>query len=243
MSGPLTGVTVVELAGLGALPFGTLKLADMGADVIRVDRAGEVPGAPPDPPKGFSEGDRGRRSIGVDLKHPDGDRSGAAPRRARRRAARVVPPRGCRAPRRRARRRARPQPQAGLRPSHRLGSGRPARAQRRPLAQLRIAHRGDRFRRRARWRADPGAPGARGLRRWGTAPRLRGRVRALRGATFRQGSGGGRGDDRRRGVDLLGLLRHGARSGMHTEDIGTSLPLPTAARPSIRCTRRPMAST
>ena len=38
MSGPLTGVTVVELAGLGALPFGTLKLADMGADVIRVDR-------------------------------------------------------------------------------------------------------------------------------------------------------------------------------------------------------------
>jgi alpha-methylacyl-CoA racemase len=72
MSGPLTGVTVVELAGLGALPFGTLKLADMGADVIRVDRAVEVPGEPPDPPKGFSEWDRGRRSIGVDLKHPDG---------------------------------------------------------------------------------------------------------------------------------------------------------------------------
>ena len=54
MSGPLQGVTVVELAGLGALPFGTLKLADMGADVIRVDRAVEVPGAPPDPPKGLS---------------------------------------------------------------------------------------------------------------------------------------------------------------------------------------------
>jgi alpha-methylacyl-CoA racemase len=72
MSGPLTGVTVVELAGLGALPFGTLKLADMGADVIRVDRAGEVPATPPDPPKGFSEWDRGRRSIGVDLKLPDG---------------------------------------------------------------------------------------------------------------------------------------------------------------------------
>jgi alpha-methylacyl-CoA racemase len=72
MSGPLQGVTVVELAGLGALPFGTLKLADMGADVIRVDRAGEVPASPPDPSKGFSEWDRGRRSIGVDLKHPDG---------------------------------------------------------------------------------------------------------------------------------------------------------------------------
>jgi len=72
MSGPLHGVTVIELAGLGALPFATLKLADMGADVVRVDRAAEVPGTPPDPPRPFSEWDRGRRSIGVDLKHPDG---------------------------------------------------------------------------------------------------------------------------------------------------------------------------
>ncbi len=70
MSGPLHGVTVIELAGLGALPFGTLKLADMGADVIRVERASDVP---PDPvARPFSEWDRGRRSIGVDLKHPDG---------------------------------------------------------------------------------------------------------------------------------------------------------------------------
>jgi alpha-methylacyl-CoA racemase len=72
MSGPLTGVKVIELAGLGALPFGTLKLADMGADVIRVDRAAEVPAAPPDSRHGFSEWDRGRRSIGVDLKQPEG---------------------------------------------------------------------------------------------------------------------------------------------------------------------------
>ena len=43
MSGPLAGVKVIELAGLGALPFGTLKLADMGAEVIRVDRLTEVP--------------------------------------------------------------------------------------------------------------------------------------------------------------------------------------------------------
>ena len=70
MSGPLHGVTVIELAGLGALPFGTLKLADMGADVIRVERAAEVPKEPK--PRAFSEWDRGRRSIGVDLKHPDG---------------------------------------------------------------------------------------------------------------------------------------------------------------------------
>jgi alpha-methylacyl-CoA racemase len=68
--GPLAGVTVVELAGIGALPFATLKLADMGADVIRVHRAGEVPADPQ--PGRFSEFDRGRRSIAVDLKHPDG---------------------------------------------------------------------------------------------------------------------------------------------------------------------------
>jgi alpha-methylacyl-CoA racemase len=72
VTGPLAGITVIELAGLGALPFGTLKLADMGADVIRVERTADVPLPPPDPPRGFSEWDRGRRSIAVDLKHPDG---------------------------------------------------------------------------------------------------------------------------------------------------------------------------
>jgi alpha-methylacyl-CoA racemase len=72
MSGPLTGVTVIELAGLGARPFATLKLADTGADVIRVERTADVPATPPDPPRAFSEWDRGRRSIAVDLKHPDG---------------------------------------------------------------------------------------------------------------------------------------------------------------------------
>ena len=215
MSGPLQGVTVVELAGLGALPFGTLKLADMGADVIRVDRAVEVPGSPPDPPKGFSEWDRGRRSIGVDLKHPDGVEVVLRLAGARRRAARVVPARRRRAPRGRSRRRARPQPEARLRPPHRLGAGRPARAQRRPLAQLRVAHRRHRFRRRTRRRADPGAPGARRLRRRGTAPRVRRGVRAVRGATIGQGSGGRRRDDRRRRVDLLRVLRHGALGHAH----------------------------
>jgi alpha-methylacyl-CoA racemase len=68
--GPLNGVTVVELAGIGALPFATLKLADMGADVIRVDRTSDVPAAPL--PRLDREFDRGRRSVAVDLKHPDG---------------------------------------------------------------------------------------------------------------------------------------------------------------------------
>jgi alpha-methylacyl-CoA racemase len=69
-SGPLAGVKVIELAGLGALPFGTQKLGDMGADVIRVHRASEVPAEPE--PAAYSEYNRGRRSIAVDLKNPDG---------------------------------------------------------------------------------------------------------------------------------------------------------------------------
>jgi alpha-methylacyl-CoA racemase len=61
---------VVELAGLGALPFGTQKLADLGADVIRVHRIAEVPSEPV--PYAYAAANRGRRSIAVDLKSPDG---------------------------------------------------------------------------------------------------------------------------------------------------------------------------
>lgn len=68
--GPLDGVRIIELAGLGALPFGTLKLADMGADIIRVHPTSEVPAERPT--HRSSEFDRGRRSIAVDLKSPDG---------------------------------------------------------------------------------------------------------------------------------------------------------------------------
>jgi alpha-methylacyl-CoA racemase len=68
--GPLDGVTIIELAGLGALPYGTLKLADMGADVIRVHPPHEVPELKPS--HRDSEFDRGRRSISIDLKSPEG---------------------------------------------------------------------------------------------------------------------------------------------------------------------------
>jgi alpha-methylacyl-CoA racemase len=76
-TGPLTGVRIIELAGLGALPFATMKLADMGADVIRVNRISEVPAerpAPHDVPEAsrWREFDRGRRSIAVDLKSSKG---------------------------------------------------------------------------------------------------------------------------------------------------------------------------
>jgi alpha-methylacyl-CoA racemase len=70
MQGPLTGVRILELAGLGALPFGSLKLADMGADIIRIERTADVPADPS--PRPHSSWDRGRRSIAIDLKNPSG---------------------------------------------------------------------------------------------------------------------------------------------------------------------------
>ena len=69
-SGPLHGVRVVEIAGIGPGPFAAMMLADMGAEVVRVDRAQAVRS-----PSGEPHWDllnRGRRSIGVDLKNPDG---------------------------------------------------------------------------------------------------------------------------------------------------------------------------
>jgi alpha-methylacyl-CoA racemase len=62
--GPLAGVRVLELAGIGPGPFCVMLLADMGADVVRVDRAGPPSGDyTPNPVL-----ERGRRSLAVDLK-------------------------------------------------------------------------------------------------------------------------------------------------------------------------------
>jgi alpha-methylacyl-CoA racemase len=64
--GPLAGVRVIEMAGLGAAPYGVMLLADLGADVIRIDR----PGAERDPAVlSHVAVWRGRRSIVLDLKH------------------------------------------------------------------------------------------------------------------------------------------------------------------------------
>ena len=71
MAGPLDGVRVIELSGLGPGPFAAMVLADLGAEVIRVDRARAVRGGnPAAPPADVLN--RGRRSIGIDLKSPDG---------------------------------------------------------------------------------------------------------------------------------------------------------------------------
>src|SRR3990172_9877140 len=70
MAGPLAGVRLVELAGIGPGPFAAMVLAGMGADVVRVDRPGPILGLDPqtDPVN------RGRQSIVVDLAHPEGAR-------------------------------------------------------------------------------------------------------------------------------------------------------------------------
>jgi alpha-methylacyl-CoA racemase len=69
--GPLRGIKVVEIAGLGPAPFGAMVLADLGADVVVVDRVGEGVGLDPATVKHNIYG-RGRRSVAVDLKHDAG---------------------------------------------------------------------------------------------------------------------------------------------------------------------------
>jgi alpha-methylacyl-CoA racemase len=67
----LQGVKIVELAGIGPGPFAGMLLSDMGADIVRIDRAQQVNPASFDKPN-LEPLYRGRRSIGVDLKNPEG---------------------------------------------------------------------------------------------------------------------------------------------------------------------------
>ncbi|GAA2963784.1 CaiB/BaiF CoA-transferase family protein [Streptomyces enissocaesilis] len=67
--GPLDGVRVVELAGIGPGPFAAMLLADLGADVVRVDRPGGA-GLGVDPAHDLTN--RNKRSVIVDLKSADG---------------------------------------------------------------------------------------------------------------------------------------------------------------------------
>jgi alpha-methylacyl-CoA racemase len=70
--GPLSGISIVELAGIGPGPFCCMLLADLGADVVRIDRL----------PSETAERDasahrrnflnRNRRSVAIDLKRPEG---------------------------------------------------------------------------------------------------------------------------------------------------------------------------
>jgi alpha-methylacyl-CoA racemase len=65
MAGPLSGLRIIELAGIGPGPFAAMMLADHGAEVIRIDR----PGARIDKRDPLL---RSRRLIGIDLKSPEG---------------------------------------------------------------------------------------------------------------------------------------------------------------------------
>jgi len=64
-SGPLSGLKIVEFAGIGPGPFCGMLLSDLGADVVRVDRKGAGRASPADVTS------RGRRSVALDLKSPD----------------------------------------------------------------------------------------------------------------------------------------------------------------------------
>ena len=65
MSGPLSGIKIIEFAGIGPGPFCGMLLSDMGADVVRIDRKGARGGSK------FDISSRGKRSVALDLKNPD----------------------------------------------------------------------------------------------------------------------------------------------------------------------------
>ena len=69
--GPLAGLKVIELAGLGPAPFCGMLLGDMGADVVRVDRP-EAADLGIEFPTEFDLRNRNKRSVAIDLKKPEG---------------------------------------------------------------------------------------------------------------------------------------------------------------------------
>lgn len=69
--GPLEGIRIIEIAGIGPGPFCGMMLADNGAEVLRIDRAAGEGGGLAFPPQ-TEILNRGRRSVAVDLKHPNG---------------------------------------------------------------------------------------------------------------------------------------------------------------------------
>lgn len=75
MSGALEGIRVLELPNIGPVQFAGMLLSDMGAEVLRLDRASDVARGRTvsgGTASAYSVIDRGRRSAGIDLKHPDG---------------------------------------------------------------------------------------------------------------------------------------------------------------------------
>jgi alpha-methylacyl-CoA racemase len=69
--GPLSGVKLVEFGGIGPPPMCGMLLADMGADILRIDRT-QPSGLGLPVPARYSVMDRSRRSVAIDLKKPEG---------------------------------------------------------------------------------------------------------------------------------------------------------------------------
>ena len=69
MSGPLSGFKIIEMAGIGPGPFCGMMLSDLGAEILRIDRADKVR---PDATPNKELLARGRKSVGVNLKTPEG---------------------------------------------------------------------------------------------------------------------------------------------------------------------------
>ena len=199
--GPLAGFRIIEMAGIGPAPFAAMLLADMGAEVIRVDRreatdlglAGpraEVRRAAPRPPldRRRRQGrGRPRRSSSGWPPRPtriiEGFRPGVMERLG------LGPDELLAA-----------QSEAGVRPHDRLRPGRPAGAGRRPRHQLHRARRRAACHRPQGRGAGAAAEPGRRFRRRRHVPGLRRRVRAAGGAEVGQGPGGGRRHGRRRGL-------------------------------------------
>ena len=72
--GPLAGLKIIEIAGIGPTPFCAMLLSDLGADVIIVHRTSMVGGTVSDPVAAMTQStlSRGRRSVAINLKDPQG---------------------------------------------------------------------------------------------------------------------------------------------------------------------------
>ena len=159
MAGPLTGVRVIELAGLGALSCGSLRLADMGAEVIRVERHGDVLAETERTPKPYSSWDRAGSALDCDRSEANGrHRNRAAPLGDGRRVLRCLPARCRRATRHRSRRGTRCQTRHRARPPYWMGADGPSQLNRWPFVELRGNYWRDRCHQSTRWRSGAATP-------------------------------------------------------------------------------------
>ena len=236
-TGPLRGVKVVEIAGIGPGPHACMILADLGADVIRVERPGRAAArrrrhdaAQPRPAQR-----RARPQAAGGRGH--GPRAG----QGRRRAGRGHASRGDRAARDRPGALPGGQPAAGLRADDRLGPARPAGPGRGPRHELHLGRRrAVRHGPDAGSAAVPGQPGRR-LRRRIDVPRHRAARRSPRGPQLGPGTGRGRRDRRRHRAPQRDDV--GDRSRAAATRSGGLRTCSTAGCRSTTSTRPPTAST